>query len=108
MKTILIKEVHHRVKNNLQILNSFLNLERFHKHNPEEIIRATKTRIGSLALIHEKTYNSENLEYINVKDFIKDIDSKLFYVFGSKDIEFVISIDSDIALASINSTYFNY
>ncbi len=58
-KNILIKEVHHRVKNNLQVLNSFLNLEkRAYGDNPNRILDNMQARLSSLALLHEKTYNT--------------------------------------------------
>ena len=59
-KNILIKEVHHRVKNNLQVLNSFLNLEkRAYGDNPNRILDNMQARLSSLALLHEKTYNTK-------------------------------------------------
>ena len=61
---ILIKEVHHRVKNNLQVLNSFLNLEkRVYRDDPELIIDHMQARLTSLALLHEKTYNTRDFKH---------------------------------------------
>lgn len=97
---ILIKEVHHRVKNNLQILNSFLNLEkRVYRDNPELIIDHMQARLTSLALLHEKTYNTKDFKNINLDDFIIDHDNQLKAVAGVRnDIEFASDVDKDINL----------
>lgn len=98
-KTILIKEIHHRVKNNLQVITSFISLEeRFHKNSPERIIEVTKNRINSLALIHERIYNEENMNFISFKDFINDFDCRLFNL-TSKNIKFINKIPEELSLA---------
>jgi len=96
-KTVLMKEVHHRVKNNLQILNSFLNLEqKFNKNDPERIIHGIKSYIESLALIHEKAYGSDNVGFVNVNTFLEDINSKLCSLFSQINVEFTSSIQEEI------------
>ena len=99
-QTILIKEVHHRVKNNLQILNSFLNLEkRAYRNRPEVIIDHMQARLTSLALLHEKTYNTQDFKNINLKDFIQDQDNQLKTLISLKDnIEFESEVDEDLHL----------
>lgn len=99
-KIILIKEVNHRVKNNLQVLNSFLNLEkRVYRDNPELIIDHMQARLNSLALLHEKTYHTKDFKNINLNDFIADHDNQLKTLASMKnDIEFESDIDEDIHL----------
>ncbi len=99
-QTILIKEVHHRVKNNLQVLNSFLNLEkRAYKDKPGIIIDHMQSRLSSLAILHEKTYNTEDFKNINLKEYIVDQDSQLRGLIGLRDgIEFESEVDSDLNL----------
>ena len=99
-QSILIKEVHHRVKNNLQVLNSFLNLEkRIYKDSPEVIIDHMQARLTSLALLHEKTYNTRDFKNINLKDFIKDQDSQLKSLTSLKDnIQFESEVDETLHL----------
>ena len=99
-QNILIKEVHHRVKNNLQVLNSFLNLEkRVYRDSPEVIIDHMQARLTSLALLHEKTYNTRDFKNINLKDFINDHDSQLKNLTGLKNnIEFESEVDEDLHL----------
>ena len=99
-KNILIKEVHHRVKNNLQVLNSFLNLERrAYGDNPNRILDNMQARLSSLALLHEKTYNTEDFININLEDYMKDQDSTLHMLFGAKDINFTSEVDPEIHLS---------
>ena len=99
-KNILIKEVHHRVKNNLQVLSSFLNLERrAYKNNSENILDNMQARLTSLALLHEKTYNTDDFININLEDYLKDQDSTLHSLFGTKDINFVSEVNPDIHLS---------
>ncbi|MBQ2654751.1 MAG: hypothetical protein IJF83_14450 [Methanobrevibacter sp.] len=99
-QTILIKEVHHRVKNNLQVLNSFLNLEkRAYKNKPNIIIDHMQSRLSSLAILHEKTYNTTDFKNINLKEYIVDQDSQLRGLIGLRDgIEFKSEVDGDINL----------
>lgn len=99
-KNILIKEVHHRVKNNLQVLSSFLNLERrVYDDNPTRILDNIQARLSSLALLHEKTYNTEDFININLKDYMEDQDITLHTLFGAKDINFTSDVDPDIHLS---------
>lgn len=99
-QTILIKEVHHRVKNNLQVLNSFLNLEkRAYKNKPNIIIDHMQSRLSSLAILHEKTYNTTDFKNINLKEYIVDQDSQLRGLIGLRDgIEFESEVDADLNL----------
>ena len=96
-KNILIKEVHHRVKNNLQILNSFLNLERrAYGENPNRILDNMQARLSSLALLHEKTYNTHDFININLNEYMQDQDRTLKTLFRTKDINFESDVDEDI------------
>ena len=97
-KTILVKEVHHRVKNNLQVLSSFISLEKkFYGDDPDKIIDITRSRIESLALLHETIYNEKHMDYITIKDFFEEFDEKLRPLSAYTDIQFINDID-DITL----------
>ena len=99
-KNILIKEVHHRVKNNLQVLNSFLNLERrAYGSNPNRVLDNMQARLSSLALLHEKTYNTTDFLNINLKDYIEDQDKTLQNLFSAKNINFKSDINEEIHLS---------
>ncbi len=85
-KELLIKEVHHRVKNNLQIISSILNLQvrTLNDDFSKNIFIETQSRVKSMALVHEKLYGSDNLEEINFKDYVRGLISNLRTAFGYK------------------------
>ncbi len=87
-KTVLIKEVHHRVKNNLQTITSLISLEERFKTDSGKILDITKTRINALALIHETIYNEFDMNYISIKDFFSSFDDKLKLLSSHPDIVF--------------------
>lgn len=74
-KETLLKEIHHRVKNNLQIISSLLKLQSNSIDDDDylEKIKVSHNRIQSIARVHEQLYNSENLAEINVDDYIKNL-----------------------------------
>ena len=78
-KEILLREVHHRVKNNLQIIVSLLNLQAKKIMNEEALNQCNeaKRRIYSMALVHEKLYQSEDLASIEFGNYIRTISSEL-------------------------------
>jgi len=71
-KTALLKEVHHRVKNNLQIVISLLSLQADRAKNPEllDSLRDSRNRIRSMAVLHEMLYRSESLAWVKMPDYI--------------------------------------
>lgn len=94
-KEVLLKEVHHRVKNNLQIILSLLRLdERFNSNNPKETLEATKNRINSMAKIHEKIYQSSDLAHVNLKEYIKSEINGLFSLYSIKNIKRNFKLDN--------------
>lgn len=98
-RLILIKEVHHRVKNNLQVLNSFLNLEkRAYKDNSDIIIDHMQTRLTSLALLHEKTYQSKDFKNINLNTYMLDHDNQTINLVDFKHVKFETDVDEDLNL----------
>lgn len=84
-KEILLREVHHRVKNNLQIISSLLSLqaERIKNEKEKELFKDSQNRIRSMALIHEKLYQSKTLADIDVKGYITDLVYGLFQSYGA-------------------------
>lgn len=84
-RLILIKEIQHRIKNNLQIINSFLNLEkRAYRDNTDLIIEHVQTRLTSMALLYENAYNSEDFRNINLKEFLDEYDNQTTKQFSSE------------------------
>ena len=74
-KEILLKEVHHRVKNNLQIISSMLNMqiEMSRNQNVQFELREGQNRINTMALIHDQLYQSDNLAEIEIEDYIRSL-----------------------------------
>lgn len=72
---ILIKEIHHRVKNNMQIISSLLNMQRNDQKNESvaEALDESKRRIQSMALVHQKLYETEDLSHIKAKEYIEQL-----------------------------------
>ena len=94
-RKILLQEVHHRVKNNLQIILSFLSLEsRFNKDNPEYVVEQTRNRIETMALTHEEVYNSNDLSNINLNTFITRAMDNLFSLYAPENIEINLNIEN--------------
>jgi|GEM_PF-1672692 len=83
-KEVLLKEIHHRVKNNLQIISSLLQLQSFHLEDksPEGVLEDLESRIRAIAAVHEKLYQSESLMRIDVNEYLQDLAEHLFYSYG--------------------------
>jgi PAS domain S-box-containing protein len=79
-KVALLKEVHHRVKNNLQIVVSLLSLQGRRSENPEviNVLQDMRNRVHSMALLHETLYRSESLARINFVSYVADLCTQLF------------------------------
>ncbi len=76
---ILLKEIHHRVKNNLQIMSSLLYLQFSNASQvTQELIEVYQNRIQSMALIHEQLYRSEDLASINFDEYITNLSEQIF------------------------------
>lgn len=83
-KEVLLKEIHHRVKNNLQIVHSMLNLQAQYTDDKQviELLKESKNRVYSMALIHEKLYQSESLAEVNLSEYIHSLVANLFLSYG--------------------------
>jgi two-component sensor histidine kinase/HAMP domain-containing protein len=81
-KEVLLKEIHHRVKNNLQIIDSLLNLQASKITDPQlgAVFSDSQGRVKSMALIHEMLYKSDGLSEINVREYV---DSLCKFIMGS-------------------------
>ncbi|EKQ53707.1 MAG: PAS domain S-box [Methanobacterium sp. Maddingley MBC34] len=83
-KEILLREIHHRVKNNLQIISSLLNLQTQYVEGEEtvNVLKESQGRVKAMSMVHEKLYQSPNLKDINFKNYINQLVSDLFYSYG--------------------------
>ncbi len=94
-KNALIQEIHHRVKNNLQVVSSLLNLQtRFvNDPNAKQALHKGQSRVQSMALIHQNLYQQEGLTGINVSTYLEKLTKTLFHTYN---LEERISLEMDI------------
>src|SRR5579864_2844309 len=79
-KEVLLKEVHHRVKNNLQIISSLLNMQAELLSEPavKEVLLGSKRRVESMAMIHERLYSHEDIDQLDFRQYIEALARELF------------------------------
>jgi|GEM_PF-421530 PAS domain S-box-containing protein len=105
-KEILLKEIHHRVKNNLQIVSSLLNLQEIYvkeDHKAVNVLKESQNRVLSMAMIHEKLYESKDLTHINFYDYIQNLVYDLFHSYSVKDNNIIPLINVDNILLNIET-----
>jgi len=111
-KVVLLKEIHHRVKNNLQLITSLFNLQSAYIHDDEakEMFMESQNRVKLMTIIHEKLYLSNNSSYINFSDYIRELITNLLSSYRFKlntlDLELKlenleINVDSAVYLGLI-------
>ncbi|MFA6332551.1 MAG: PAS domain S-box protein [Methanoregula sp.] len=96
-KVLLLREIHHRVKNNLQIIISLTNLQARTMVDPKmkQAMAETKNRIRAMSLVHEKLYMSENISSIDLADYTRYLATQLFSFYGVDHRR--VSLKNDIA-----------
>lgn len=103
-KALLLKELNHRVKNNLQMVSSLLSLQgnQLVGHPAADAINAGKSRVEALSLIHQKLYQDDVHTTINIQEYLNQLVSNLFYSFGDPfkpDLQIAITeMDIDTAI----------
>lgn len=103
-KETLLKEIHHRVKNNLQVITSLLSLQSRKINNPE-IVRKfedSQNRIRAMAMIHEKLYRSENLSYIDFSGYLKSLSQELYVTLGGNTQEITMRYSLETVNLSVD------
>lgn len=113
-KEVLLKEVHHRVKNNLQIIASLLNLQAIKTDNEiaRQAIEDSKNRVQAIALMHKGLYQDDYYNKVDISEYIKELvnNHKLFSTDNSQAIEFklelekiIVNIDNSVPIGLIIS-----
>ena len=101
-KEILLKEIHHRVKNNMQVISSLLSLQSQFIQDDEalSLFKESQSRVKTMALIHEKLYQSNDLTKIKFDEYIHHLTNHLFDAYNEKQksVKFIIKAQ-DISLA---------
>jgi two-component sensor histidine kinase len=102
-KEVLLKEIHHRVKNNLQIISSLLNLQAEKIEEPEAREKYVESigRIKSMAIIHELLYRSKNLSTIKIRDYFNELTSFISQTYRLKG-NIKVELKFDILKESID------
>lgn len=104
-KTVLLKEVHHRVKNNLQVIISLMRLQMRDLKGDEAIMKFKETinRVLTMSMIHEKMYQSESLSKVNLEQYFRDLSTDLLSSFETEyKVKFIYKFDIDkVELKSI-------
>ncbi len=103
-KEIMLKEIHHRVKNNLQIISSLLSLQARRVENEafRRQFKDSQDRIRSMALVHEKLYQSDNFSGIDFGDYIKDLVNGLFQAYRLERNRIRLETDIDKIVLSVD------
>lgn len=95
-KEVMLKEIHHRVKNNLQIISSILNLQSSFvtDENTLEILQESRNRIRSMAIIHENLYRTEDFSSINFADYLMNLVTNLIASYRiTDDVHLALDVD---------------
>lgn len=100
-KEVLLKEIHHRVKNNMQIISSLLRLQSGHFELPEvqTVFQESQNRIQSMALVHEMLYQSPDLAHVSFAAYVADLAHGLYRSFQVSPTKVALHLDvADISL----------
>lgn len=99
---LLLKELHHRVKNNLQVIYSLINLQKRRIDSPilHQSLSMVQNRIKTMSLVHQNLHENENFKEVNLEVYVKTITDylKLLYLNEDKEIAIQLTVDSSIQI----------
>ncbi len=100
-KEVLLKEIHHRVKNNLQVISSLFSLQSYYLEDSKtlRVLEDSQSRVKAMALIHEKIYNSQDLSKVDFAKYIQDLASYLFHAYEPNP---QVELEIDVEPISLN------
>jgi PAS domain S-box-containing protein len=103
-KDILIKEVHHRVKNNLQVISSIFNLQNAYSKNEgiKEVLKESQNRIKSMAYIHESLYKSSQLGKIDFEEYVSKLCNNLIRSYAIRDNQISLLTETEKVLLHLD------
>jgi len=103
-KEILLREIHHRVKNNLQIISSMLNLQGERSADPDmrEVFQESEVRIRAMALVHEQLYRSGDLAHVDLAKYLDTLAQQVIRYFGRGDCRVDVRVDDAIREVSVD------
>lgn len=105
-KEVLLKEVHHRVKNNMQVISSILNLQSSYIKDPTavEMLKESQDRIKSMAFIHESLYQGKTLSHVKFSEYVKNLVSNLFHSYGINKKGLQLKFDLDEVFLNLDTS----
>jgi PAS domain S-box-containing protein len=106
-KEILLQEIHHRVKNNMQVINSLLKLQSNNIENEQtkEILKDSQSRIFAMSAVHETLHGSEKLSEIDLKSYLSKITTSVFQTYCTDHRKVKLNSNVDNSPISINQAY---
>ena len=104
-KEVLLKEVHHRVKNNMQVISSILSLQSAYINDPKtlSILRESQSRIKSMAIIHERLYRTKDFSKINFSEYVQNLANSLISTYEAGIIDVEVSFDLNEVFLNLDS-----
>jgi two-component sensor histidine kinase len=95
-KEVMLKEIHHRVKNNMQVVSSLLNLQASHVEDARtrELLNDSQLRIRSMALVHEKLYRSVNLAQVDFAEYLRSVTSELIRSYARPGVSYEVEAET--------------
>lgn len=98
-KEVLLREINHRVKNNLQIISSLLHLQEgcAEAEDAVDVLKESQGRVNSMAMVQEKLSQSQNYSHINLKDYVERLVHDILYSYGSSE-----TIRTDLNIEELN------
>ncbi|MFQ6039001.1 MAG: histidine kinase dimerization/phosphoacceptor domain -containing protein [Candidatus Aminicenantales bacterium] len=105
-KEVLLREIHHRVKNNLQIISSLLNLQSRYIRDPSalEMFKESRDRVRSMALVHEKLYSSEDMANVDFSEYIQSLARHLCMAYGMNANGITVDVEARDVCLDINTS----
>lgn len=96
-KEVLVKEVHHRVKNNLAVISGLLQMQEWESEDPatRDVLKDSQMRIQSISLVHEKLYRSDNMAQVNFREYAGELLSAIASTYGHRRDQ--VELRTDIA-----------
>ncbi|TXI77305.1 MAG: sensor histidine kinase [Flavobacteriales bacterium] len=103
-KETMIKEIHHRVKNNLQVVDSLLHIQGIEMADPlvGKVLRETQGRIRSMALVHDQIYRSQGLGNGDLRTHLEKLSRNILVAYGAHD-RISVRVDTDLPLFRMNT-----
>lgn len=104
-KETLLKEIHHRVKNNLTVISSLLNLQSRYIKDKDDLMmfKESQSRAKSMALIHQRLYDSSDLKRIDFGDYIKTLANEMFHTYITDSNRIKLNLNVEDMMLDINT-----